>query len=1276
MENTENNWKLWVDTGGTFTDCLAVDPYQNLTRAKVLSTGALRGRIVAVLSEKEGTIQVNCNWTTQKDIFTGYQFKLLNSAHIPVQIIGSNLELGQLTLSSLPDRDSLKAADFEISATEEAPILAARLVTNTPLRQPLPPIEMRLGSTKGTNAILEKKGSKVIFMVTRGFRDLVKIGTQQRKDIFALHILQTEPLYTEVIEVDERIGSKGEVIRPLTESEVNRVIEFAKTKKAEAIAIAFPHSYLNPEHEMLLTKRLKEAGIKYISASAFLAPTIKILPRAETAITNAYLSVIIENYLQGVLQKLPEGSLKVMTSAGGLVDAQYYQPVDSLLSGPAGGVVGAAYIARLIGLYTGQAPKLLTLDMGGTSTDVSRYDQEFSYRYELQMGDTHLSVPSLAIETVAAGGGSLCYFDGHKLSVGPESAGANPGPACYGFGGPLALTDINLLMGKLKEDRFGIPIHKEAAQAAFRQLKDTLNASSKHPVSEEALLNGFISIANEKMVEAIRKLSVQKGYDPTAFSLLAFGGAGGQHACEVAQLLQMKQVIVPYDAGLLSAFGIGQAAIERMVTRQVIQPLHSVIGQLDMWIAEVSLEAKEKIRREGYSDEQISIRSRQIFLRFEGQEASLPIDYEKNVNLHEVFREKYKQLYGHWLAHRTIELESIKVTASVEGNLPELPEIHLNIYSPDPSDYSNCFLNGKWQEIPVFYWEDLQPGASIQGPALVISNNCSVTVENNWVFELDIFNNIIINYNEENQDVQTKRNSIEKPESVQLELFTNRFTAIAEEMGFLLERVAFSVNVKERLDFSCGILDPDGNLVVNAPHIPVHLGSLGICVRKVKEKLLLEPGDVVITNHPQYGGSHLPDITLIAPAFTDNQSLIGYVAIRAHHTEVGGTRPGSMPPDATSLAEEGVVIAPTYLLRKGEPRWHEIEQILMAGPYPTRAIRENMADLNGTLAAIQLGVSSLKELSQKFSLALVLKYQKALTQYARFSLTESLQKLKETVFKAQEFLDDGTPLSVRIQINNSEIMFDFTGSGPTHPANLNATPAIVNSAVIYVLRLLINKPIPLNEGIMESVRLIIPQGILNPDFTKNPEACPAVVGGNTETSQRLVDTLLKAFGLAACSQGTMNNLLFGNASFGYYETIGGGTGAGNGFHGASAVHQHMTNTRITDPEIFELRYPVRLDEFSIRMYSGGKGKWQGGEGIIRKITFLQPVSLTLLSQHRKELPYGLHGGEAGKKGEQKIIRHNGTEETMDGIDQKELLPGDRLILRTPGGGGYGTQKKD
>ncbi len=1254
-------WKIWVDTGGTFTDCLAHSPSGALHRVKVLSDSTLRGKLLEAISPTQWRIRQN--WHINKaDLLNDYTFQLLNSPTLLVKKFDPTDS--SITLEE-PISEEEAGRDFTLTAFEEAPVLATRLATITPLNQPLPLMEMRLGTTRGTNALLERKGAKTTLLVTRGFKDLLAIGTQQRPHIFSLNIQKSAPYCNHIIEVNERLDAQGNTVISQSDDNVDNVLQQLILTQPESVAIALLHSYRNPVHEQQIAKSLADQNFSYVSISSELSSSQKILPRAATAVVNAYLAPIIHHYLNRIRARIPDGSLKVMSSTGGLADAHLYQPKDSLLSGPAGGIVGSAAVLKQVQSQNPNFRRLLSLDMGGTSTDVSRYDGEYDYQYITKVGDAEITSPALAIETVAAGGGSICQYKNDALIVGPESAGAYPGPACYGQGGPLTVTDVNLLLGRLRADKFGIPIDRSASQQALAKVKEALTNSSE--ISDEELLLGFLRIANEKMTDAVRSISVKKGFDPTEYSLLGFGGAGGQHVCEISSLLNIRTIIIPQDAGLLSAYGMGQAVLERFATRQVLRPYVEVQDDLANWIEQLRREATELCQQEGYEEGELQTRFIKLFLRFEGQESTLDVDFSHSDEAIDIFRQRYEALFGHWLADRTIELESIKVVVSTAPPTVPTPVVERE-YTPATNVNQSAYTQDGWIPVPVYDWDQLQAGASFFGPALVISNTTTLWVESNWQFQLDGFGNALLFSEEETDPLHA-----EAPEAVQLALFTNRFTSIASGMGALLERTSFSVNVKERLDFSCALLSANAKLIVNAPHIPVHLGSLGICVRAVRESIAMEEGDVIITNHPGYGGSHLPDVTLISPVYFEKQ-LIGYLANRAHHAEIGGSRPGSMPTRATTLAEEGVVISPTYLVRQGEPRWDAIRQLFTTGRFPTRNVEENLADLNGGLASIRWGIEALQRLAQQHGVNAISHYMQQIESRTAHRMANCLKELEQTSYSATEFLDDGSKLKVRVTAEQeNHLTVDFTGSAPTHPNNFNATPAIVYSAVMYVLRLLLNEDLPLNEGLLESIKIVLPKdSILNPEFTNDPSKCPAVVGGNTETSQRLVDTLLKAFGMAACSQGTMNNVLFGNEQFGYYETIGGGSGAGSGFGGADAVHQHMTNTRITDPEVLEFRYPVRLDEFSIRPHSGGGGKWSGGNGIVRKFTFLAPLSLTVLTQHRNVAPYGMAGGQPGKVGRQWIVRKDGTKETLMNVGEAEMQAGDQFIIHTPGGGGYGS----
>jgi len=973
---------------------------------------------------------------------------------------------------------------------------------------------------------------------------------------------------------------------------------------------------------------------------------------------------VLRDYFGRVAGALGEERLLVATSAGGLLDARGFRPKDSLLSGPAGGVIGAAHAARAAGLE-----RVISFDMGGTSTDVARYDGDHEYRFEHGVGDAELAAPALAIETVAAGGGSICWLDGERLRVGPQSAGANPGPACYGAGGALTLTDVNLLLGRIDPSRFEIPIRAEPAGQRLDALLEAVAARTGERPAREALLEGLRAIADETMADAIRRISLRRGFDPAEHALIAFGGAGGQHACAIADRLEIVRIVVPADAALLSALGLGGAVVERFVERQILEPLEETLERLPGRFDALARESTDAVAAAGVPRSEIELRRRILHLRFAGQDATLDVEWDPDRAPAEAFSRAYVALYGHLPERRPVELESMRVVASSRRTAEAPPRQPTAPYRPSPAGTTRAFLTGRWQEVPTFDRDALEPGAQLDGPALIRERHSSTVVEPGWRAAVDGSAALVLTGSSHRPAAAGEN----RPEAVRLELFTQRFHTLVREMGERLERTAVSTNVKERLDFSCALLDPAGELIVNAPHIPVHLGALGLCVRTVRAHLDLAPGDVIVTNHPAFGGSHLPDVTVITPVFSPRaeRRLIGYLASRAHHAEIGGSRPGSMPPAATHLAEEGVVIPPTHLVRAGEPRWAALRRLLVAPPWPSRAVEDNLADLRAALAANHAGARALRGLVRAHGDDTVQRYMSRLQDLAARRIGEAFERIADGTYDATETLDDGSPLRARIHIEGDRARIDFTGSAPVHPGNLNATPAIVQSAVLYVLRLLLREPLPLNEGLLRAVTIDLPRGLLNPDFPDDPRRAPAVVGGNVETSQRLVDTLLKALGLAACSQGTMNNVLFGGSGYGYYETLGGGAGAGPGFHGASGVHTHMTNTRITDPEVLEQRYPVRVERFALRSGSGGVGLFHGGDGLVREIRFLEPATVSVLTQHRTIAPYGMEGGAPGSPGAQRVIRRDGTVRPLASIDGCEVEPGDRLLIETPGGGGWG-----
>lgn len=1220
-------WKIAADTGGTFTDAFARDPAGRETRCKVLSTGVLRVRVTHVLAPN--LWQVDALPAMPEGFFRGFTGRV---ADLQITVRDSKLDL--LEVSALdgaipwPDLPFL----LDLSSEEEAPVLATRLLTHTALDQKFPPLELRLATTRATNALLERKGSPTAFFVTRGFGDLLHIGDQRRGDLFALQH-QPRPVFAAAVaEVTERLAADGRVIEPLDEAQVLRDAEGLVRQGYRHAAVTLLHSYAHPQHELRVADLLKQAGFIHVSPSSHIAPFTKILPRAQSTVANAYLTGPVESFLQGVARPMKEASFFILNSAAGLESTTSIQPKDLLLSGPAGGALGAANAAAQLG-YS----RILTLDMGGTSTDVARIDEKPGYRFSQQVAGMQLLAPCVAIETVAAGGGSICQWTPHGLAAGPESAGSNPGPACYGRGGPLTITDVNLLLGRFDPARAPIPLDIEAARL---RLRDLLALSSGFQTEEE-LLHACLNLAVEHMADAIRRISVAEGYDPADYALLAFGGAGPQHACEVADRLGMNTILAPEHAGILSAVGLHQALPERFAEQQVILPLDACLSQVDGWLQTLVREATEALQsaNSGIDSNPQTQASYLAEMRLRGQDTPLQVPFLTAAELPERYHQSYQRLFGYAPpAQRLVELVSLRVVVRA---------------SPEKSPGKSVSLSAN---------------ALGAGPLLIQDAFSTLVVTKGWSAEhFPGFGHVLKRVSSETQESQPA------PPQASLttarDLVRHRLHSIVSDMGALLCRTAISTNIRERLDFSCALLDSEGRLISSAPHIPVHLGALGVCVREATRGFELSPGDTLITNHPAYGGSHLPDVTLITPVFDRAGTLLGFVANRAHHAEIGGCTPGSMPASATRLFEEGVVISPQHLVRRGDSCFENLSTLLSTGPYPTRNLADNLADLHAQLAANLHGVERFLELAGEDSQSL----RQCLTAILDHSADAMRNRIPQIqAGQAEQSLDDGSTLRVQVtHTSDSRLRLDFHGTSPVHPNNLNATRAIVSSAVLYVLRLLLQEDLPLNEGLLTPVELCLPDGtFLNPTFPADAAHAPAVVGGNVEVSQRLVDTLLRVFQLQACSQGTMNNFLFGNAHFGYYETIAGGTGAGPGYAGADALHSHMTNTAITDAEIIEQRYPVRLHQFAIRQGSGGVGQWSGGQGVVREFEFLEPLTVSLLTQHRQSAPYGMDGGGDGACGRQALLRE-GAETVLPSCTSFSVQPGDRVKIETPGGGAWG-----
>lgn len=1299
-------WRIFIDTGGTFTDCLACSPQGDIRHAKVLSSARLRG-VVAAASPTTPRVRFGGR-RLPRDFLRGGVAIAGTDEQRRAPVVGYEPSDGTLRLATaLP----LRAGQLlDVVADMAPPILAAHVVTETPLDVDLPPIDLRLATTRGTNALLERRGARTALVITRGFADCLAIGDQRRPELFALNRHRPRPLPSLVVELDERVDAHGTVLRPLDLGEVEEAIAQLRRSDVEAVAVALLHSWIEPAHERLVAERLRAAGWLHVVASSERSPTIGVLERATRASVDAFLGAVMDDYLRAIEDTLGRGghsTLRVLSSAGGLLHRSDFAPADGLLSGPAGGVVGAAAAARASGF-----DRAIGLDMGGTSTDVAETGEAPSLRFRHHVGDAEIAAPALAIETVAAGGGSVLWLDGGHLAVGPASAGAEPGPACYGRGGPLTLTDADLLLERLSSQRFEIPIDVQAArQRAEELLQDARRAGRSFP-SVEAMLEAAIEIADERMAEAIAEVSIRRGIDCRARVLVAFGGAGGLHACAIAERLGMDRVLVPPAAGLLSAMGLAAAPIERIGVRTLLAALPESAATLASATTALAGELEAAlVAAEGPAG--ATTRRAFAFLRRTGQETAVEVPFDcdsppPSETLLARFEERYAAVFGHRPPPGPVEIESLRVIVSRPGDVrlaagaqgPSTGERS----SPHPDSAPDeagargthrSWSAGAWQDSQLHRFEDLprahEPAADapVHGPALVAATHWSAWVPEGWSGGRDSSGALLLR---RSRAAPARRVS---QRAGAVELVAGRLQSMAEEMGELLRRTALSVNVKERLDFSCALLDDEGRLAANAPHVPVHLGALGPCVRSVRERLA--GCDVLVVNHPAYGGSHLPDVTVITAVRTASGQPLGFAASRAHHAELGGVRPGSMPPFARSLAEEAVVVPPTPLVVDGHARWDAIERLLRESPHPSRAAEENLADLAAAVQANAHGAAGLLALAEELGgREGLVEHLRGLRARAATLARRALGRLRPGRHRAVDRLDDGTQIAVVVEVmpcdQGASARIDFTGTAGVHPASFNATEAIVRSAVLYVLRLLVDEPLPLNEGLLEPIQLHVPTGLLRPMFHADPARCPAVGAGNTETSQRLVDVLLEAFGVCAASQGTMNNVLYGIeapgaggssaasigtsargrlAPFGAYETIGGGAGATPSGPGASAAHVHMTNTRITDAEVLERRYPVRIERFAVRRGSGGAGLHRGGDGIVRETRFLAPMSLSILSQRRLIAPPGAAGAEPGQPGRNTLVRVRGGEEELGPCAAVELEAGDLLRIETPGGGGWG-----
>ena len=1172
---------------------------------------------------------------------------------------------------------------------------------------------IRMGTTVATNALLERKGARCALVVTRGFRDILQIGNQDRPELFDLEIRKPELLYETVIEVDERLriirpgedisgnavvkGITGERLEALKSPDMGVLLQQLKgilSRGIKSLAVVFMHAYAWPEHELAVGRFARELGFKQISLSSSVMPMVKLVARGDTTMVDAYLTPHIRDYLesfcQGFSDRLKNTSLLFMQSDGGLARADAFTGSRAILSGPAGGVVG--YAMTTFQKETGQP--VIGFDMGGTSTDVSRYGGEYELVHETETAGVRIQAPQLNIRTVAAGGGSRLFFENGMFLAGPESSGAHPGPVCYRKNGFLSLTDANLLLGRLQPGYFprifgsteDLPLDLEATRAAFNRLTDEINdyyrKHGRSPMTAEEVALGFIRVANEVMVRPIREISVMRGFDTKEHVLATFGGAGPQHACAIARALGISKIFIHRFSGILSAYGMGLADVVAEKQRPS-QVTYSSVRRADLLegLDILQQEAETELAGQGFFPDKIESR-RFLNLRYQGTDTAIMIAEPADGDFAGAFRSTYLREFGFDLANREIIVDDLRVRSiGRTSGLNRIP-VAGSSEAPEPADSAQCYFDGGWSSTNIYELESLKAGQSIGGPAIIMHHTSTIVVEPGCNATITPYGDVEIQVGAGmHQKVGTE------VEPVQLSIFSNLFMSIAEQMGRMLQKTAISTNIKERLDFSCALFGPDGELVANAPHLPVHLGAMS---EAVKEQIRrrgnsMKPGDVYVSNHPAAGGSHLPDITVITPVIKD-QKAIFYVASRGHHAEIGGISPGSMPPGSRSLEEEGACIVSFKLVENGVFQEDGIAELLMAPgritPGPgrpkisgTRLLADNISDLKAKVAANQKGIELILEMVDHYGLEVVQAYMGHIQRSAEEAVRNSLKKLSgdrglkevDTV-RAVDYLDDGSPIVLKLTIDRRDgsALFDFTGTGPEIWGNLNAPKAVTRSAILYSLRCLIEKDLPLNYGCLIPISMHVEPGCL---LDPSPDA--AVVGGNVLTSQRVVDVILKAFGVVAASQGCMNNFTFGNERFGYYETIAGGAGAGPGWHGQPGVHTHMTNTRITDPEILERRYPVLLREFSIRRGSGGAGMYRGGDGLIREVEFLEPLNVAILSERRVFAPYGQAGGEPGRRGKNLFIHRDGRTLNMGSKNEIRAEAGDRFRILTPGGGGYG-----
>ena len=1134
---------------------------------------------------------------------------------------------------------------------------------------------VKMGTTVATNALLERKGDATLLVVTKGFRDQLRIAYQARPRLFDREIILPEMLYSRIEEVIERVDAADNVLIPLDLDDLAPRLQAAFDTGIRAIAIVLMHGYRVPAHEIAIADLAAKIGYTQISTSHGTSPMIKFVGRGDTTVADAYLSPILRRYIDRLAADIDQSGgtkLQLMQSNGGLTDASLFQGKDAILSGPAGGIVGAVKTAEQAGF-----DKVITFDMGGTSTDVAHYESGYERVFDTVVAGVRINAPMLLIHTVAAGGGSICRFDQGRFQVGPQSAGANPGPACYRRGGPLAVTDCNVMLGKLQPQHFPHvfgPNQDEAldatpVRAVFAALARQVEAETGMVRSGEEIASGFLRIAVENMANAIKKISVQRGYDVTDYALQCFGGAGGQHACLIADVLGMKTVLIHPFAGVLSAYGMGLADVTALRERSVEADLDiSLITQLRNDLNDLAIQAEAELAHQDVTPERI-VTHLFVHLRYDGSDTALGVPFDDIASMTAAFEAAYQARFGFLMPEKglvaaTISVESIGRNFDVETMTQAVVD-----EVPNPLDTVSSYMDGAAMQTPVFDRSAIGVGQKIMGPALIIEATGTNVIEPGWQAEMTALGNLVVR----RVVAVAARVAIGTDcDPVMLEVFNNLFMSIAEQMGYTLQNTALSVNVKERLDFSCAIFDPTGALIANAPHMPVHLGSMGESVRAVIRSNAgnINAGDAFVLNNPYNGGTHLPDITVVTPVFDDdNKTILFFVASRGHHPDVGGRTPGSAPPDSRHIEEEGVLIDNFKLVDAGIYLEAEMRAILDNAKYPARNTDQNIADLRAQLAANEKGLRELYKMVGHYGLNTVQAYMGHVQDNAEESVRRVIDVLKDGSYTYP--MDNGQQVAVNISIDkaNRSALVDFTGTSKQGDNNFNAPAAVCRAAVMYVFRTLVDDNIPMNEGCLKPVEIILPD-----DCMLRARYPAAVIAGNVETSQIVTDTLYGALGVMAASQGTMNNFFYGNATYQYYETLCGGSGAGPGFNGTDAVHTHMTNSRLTDPEVLEWRYPVLLESFEIRQGSGGKGEFNGGNGARRRLRFLQDMEAVILANHRIIPPYGMAGGDDGAVANNWVERQDGTVETLTSTDIRAMRVGDVFVIETPGGGGYGKPK--